>query len=117
MATFLFEEGYAKPKRVHPAHMKKQLLNNVVDGMAVTRPQAIVAELPISATSYESGYRKVTWRAFANAVNGAAWWLTKEFGPGKDFQTLAYMGWNDIRYTVLILGAVKAGYKVRVLKT
>lgn len=113
MATLLFQEGHVKEqKSAHAVHLKKQLSNNIIDGMAATRPQAIFAELPISSISFEAGYRRVTYRVLANAINGAAWWLTKELGPGKDFQTLSYMGWNDIRYVVLILGAVKAGYKV-----
>ena len=31
------------------------------------------------------------------------------------FETLAYIGPNDLRYNVLILGAVKAGYKVSLM--
>lgn len=113
MATLLFEEGHAEPKPVQSAYLKKQLLNNVVDGMAATRPKALFAELPVSPTNFEAGYRKVTYRALANAINGAAWWLIRKLGgPGKDFQTISYMGWNDIRYVIFLLGAVKAGYKV-----
>lgn len=112
MATIAFPEGFAELRPAHPVHLRKQLLNNVVDGMAQIRPQTLFAELPTSPTSFEAGYRKVTYRAFANAINGAAWWLTKELGPGKDFEALPYMGWHDIRYAILLLGAVKAGYKV-----
>ncbi|KAI9842652.1 MAG: putative NRPS-like protein biosynthetic cluster [Sclerophora amabilis] len=110
MATLQFQEGTKDPPL--PVHQRKQLLNNIVDGMANARPRALYAELPISPTSYDAGYRKVTYGALANAINGVAWWLTEKLGPGKGFQTLTYMGPNDIRYNVLILGAVKAGYKV-----
>ena len=37
---------------------------------------------------------------------------TIPLGPGKDFETLAYIGPLDVRYNALLLGAVKAGYKV-----
>ena len=51
MVTILFEEGSAEPKGAQMIHQKKRLLNNVVDGMAAIRPQALWAELPISPVS------------------------------------------------------------------
>ncbi|KAL8841961.1 MAG: hypothetical protein Q9176_002898 [Flavoplaca citrina] len=113
MATLQFsQDGESPPKLVH---RNKQLLNNIVDGTARTRPSAIYAEIPRSTHSYESGYRNVTYRALANAVNGVAWWLQQELGQGQDHQTLAYLGPNDLTYVMMILGAVKAGYKILVI--
>ena len=91
---------------------KPDILNNIVDYRAKQSPRALYAEFPVSPTSYQEGYRKITYETLANAVNGAAWWLDKTLGPSKNFDTLAYIGPNDLRYNVLILGAVKAGYKV-----
>lgn len=110
MASYVFEEGTVTPPR--PVQ-KKQLLVNVVDGLAKFQANALYAEYPYSATSYEAGYRKITYALFANAVNGLAWHLHDILGPGKDFPTLAYIGPNDLRYNALLLAAVKAGYKVR----
>ncbi|KAF7872729.1 uncharacterized protein EAF02_008800 [Botrytis sinoallii] len=114
MATILFNEGHPGPKYAQDAPTKKQLLNNIIDGMARTRPNALWAVTPISSTSYSEGFRKVTYSALANAVNGIAWWLTDQLGSGfgKDFPTICYMGWNDLRYVTMVLGAVKAGYKI-----
>jgi hypothetical protein len=91
---------------------KKRLLVHIVDELAKDRSEAIYAEYPISATTYEDGYRKITFPAFANAINGVAWWLHNTLGPGKNFETLTYIGILDLRYSAMILGAVKAGYKV-----
>jgi acyl-CoA synthetase (AMP-forming)/AMP-acid ligase II len=91
---------------------KKDILVNIVDYMARKAPRALYAEFPISPTSYKAGYRKITYGDLANAVNGVAWWLEKMLGKGRNFETLAYVGPNDMRYNVIILGAVKAGYKV-----
>ncbi|KAL8658299.1 MAG: hypothetical protein Q9226_001115 [Calogaya cf. arnoldii] len=110
MATLQFsQDGESPPK---PLNSNKQLLNHVVDGMAITRPSAVYAEVPRSFDSYELGYRRVTYRALANAINGIAWWLHHKLGPGQDHQTLAYIGPNDLTYVIMILGAVKAGYKM-----
>jgi hypothetical protein len=40
------------------------------------------------------------------------WWLHRTLGPGESFETLLYLGPNDLRHNILLLGAVKAGYKV-----
>jgi acyl-CoA synthetase (AMP-forming)/AMP-acid ligase II len=92
--------------------MKKQILATVVDGMEHAQPFALYAEYPYSPTSYEAGVRKVTYRDFANAINGLAWHLRRMLGPAEDFPTLAYIGPNDLRYAALTLACVKVGYKV-----
>ncbi|TGO33876.1 hypothetical protein BHYA_0223g00080 [Botrytis hyacinthi] len=114
MTTILFNEGHPGPKYAQDAPTKKQLLNNIIDGMARARPNALWAVIPISSTSYSEGFRRVTYSALANAVNDIAWWLTDQLGSGfgKDFPTICYMGWNDLRYVTMVLGAVKAGYKI-----
>ena len=85
---------------------------NLVDKRAELTPDAIYSEYPVSTSSYDEGYRQITYKDFANAINGAARWLVDTLGPGKDFETLAYIGPNDVRHPSLILAAVKAGYKV-----
>ena len=109
MATLQFSEGIDSPKCLH---RRKQLLPNIIDGMANTRPWATYAETPRSLTTYDAGYRKITYGAFANAINGVAWLLEKHLGRSIAHETLAYIGPNDLGYIVMILGAVKAGYKV-----
>lgn len=64
MATLQFSEGTNAPTAIH---QRKQLLPNLVDGMARTRPGAIYAETPLSPTTYDKGYLKITYRALANA--------------------------------------------------
>ncbi|EIT74140.1 hypothetical protein BDV35DRAFT_403939 [Aspergillus flavus] len=90
---------------------RTQLLPHIVDHYAKVKPEAIYAEYPISLMTYEDGYRPITFRLFANAINGIAWWLTEKLGPGNG-EILAYVGPNDLRYPALVLGAVKAGYRM-----
>lgn len=99
---------------IHHEGLGKQLLNNIVDGAARTTPDSVYAELPRSPVDLSQGFRQVTYREFANAINGIAWWLHNSLGPSKAFETLTYIGPNDLRHNVLLLGAVKVGYKVRV---
>ena len=80
--------------------------------MAKDEPEMPYAELPLSSTSFDEGFRKVSYRDLSNAINGMAWWMNRSIGPGKNFETLTYLGPNDLRHIILLLGAVKAGFKV-----
>ncbi|CAG8951144.1 hypothetical protein HYFRA_00006542 [Hymenoscyphus fraxineus] len=92
---------------------KKEVLTNIVDFMAKNHPQALFAEFPVSPTSYDAGFHKITYGSLANAVNAAAWWLHESLGgTGSNFETIGYMGVNDPRYNIMVLAAVKAGYKL-----
>lgn len=92
----------------------EELLPTIVDHHAALHPDKVYAEYPISPTSYAEGYRKITCRDLANAVNGIAGWLLEHLGPGAG-EKLTYMGPNDLRYTALAVGALKAGYCVWVV--
>lgn len=103
---------YRMVKEGLPVPGEKKLLNNMVDYLALAKPQAPFAEYPKSPTTYSAGFQKINYATFANAVNGIAWWLKDNLGPSTSFETLAYIGPNDLRYNALVLGAVKVGYKV-----
>ncbi|KAJ5263339.1 NRPS-like enzyme [Penicillium angulare] len=81
----------------------------LIDHYVKTKPDAIYAEYPINPTSYDEGYRKITYKSFGNAVNGLAKFLVESLGPGNG-EVLAYVGPNDIRYPALVVGALKSGY-------
>ena len=99
-------------KPTHFDRPSKELLNNVVDRIARVTPDLVYAELPKSPVDLSQGFRQVTYRQFANAIDGMAWWLRDKLGLSETFETLTYIGPNDLRYNLLLLGAVKAGYKV-----
>ncbi|KAJ5717801.1 NRPS-like enzyme [Penicillium malachiteum] len=88
---------------------RTQLIPNLVDHYAATKPDALYAEYPTNPMGYEDGYKKITYKAFANVINGLAHWLTETLGRGNG-EVLCYVGPNDLRYPALVLGAVKTGY-------
>ena len=101
------EQASCNPRRTG------DLVPNIVDQRAKHEPDMLYAEYPVSTLSYEDGYRRISYRDFANTVNGVAWWLQDVLGrPERDFEALAYIGPNDLRYPAFILGAAKAGYMV-----
>lgn len=92
---------------------RTQLLPNLIDHYAKTKPTAIYAEYPVNPMSYDQGYRQISYKSFSNVINGLAKWLTESLGPGNG-EVLTYVGPNDLRYPSLVMGAVKAGYCVRI---
>jgi hypothetical protein len=97
------------------SNWQDELTPNIVDHLAKILPNSPYALYPNSPFTYDDGYRTVTYNDFANAVNGLAWWLHESLGPSENFDVLAYIGPNDVRYTALLLGAIKAGYVVSLL--
>ena len=85
---------------------------HMVDRLARGKPDGVYGMWPVAAASYEAGFRTVTYAQFPNVVNGLAWWITDQLGPGWDNEVIAYLGPNDLRLTALVLSAVKAGYTV-----
>lgn len=92
----------------HPqVRLIADLIPTLVDKRAALTPHNVYAEYLVSPQTYDQGYRRILFTNLANAVNGNAWWLHRTLGPSHSFETLAYIGPNDIRYPAIILGAVK----------
>jgi acyl-coenzyme A synthetase/AMP-(fatty) acid ligase len=78
--------------------------------MAVDEPNKAIASIPIGS-EIEDGFRDISARMMADAVNRAAWFLEVELGRCDDFQTICYLGPSDLRYPILLSAAAKVGYK------
>lgn len=92
----------------------RRLYVHVVDETARAEPDGTWIYAPRSSVARD-GWRAITWRQHANAVNRTANWLVERLGKPvpKSFPSLAYVGPNDARYLVLFAAGVKAGYQVR----
>ncbi|KAK4939716.1 hypothetical protein LTR28_009304, partial [Elasticomyces elasticus] len=88
-----------------------RLLPMLADQLAAEDPQKIYASVA-KTTNVADGFRDITILDFTNAVNFMAWWLEEHFGRSDSFETIAYMGVSDIRYSVIFYAAVKCGYKL-----
>lgn len=88
------------------------MLPHVVDRLAKERPDTVYGLWPVAPASYDAGFLTITYAKLANVINGLAWFLVEQLGPGKDHEVLAYVGPNDVRLSALGLGAIKAGYAV-----
>ena len=56
----------------------------------------------------------MSFKQLAHAVNYVAWWMEDLVGHAEKFPTIAYTGISDLRYGVMMIAAIKAGYTVSV---
>jgi acyl-coenzyme A synthetase/AMP-(fatty) acid ligase len=59
------------------------------------------------------GYRTLTWRQYADAINKVACWLDEQLGQSYDNDTVAYLGPADARYAIILPAVIKTNRKVR----
>lgn len=106
MATIAMN-GSSKPKR------ERRLMPHIIDRIAKEDPTREAFSVPRSENP-KDGWKVVTFKDYANAVNRVAHRIVERCGtpPSGSFPTIAYIGPNDARYVVLLVGAIKAGYKV-----
>lgn len=92
------------------AQHHSRLLIRLIDETAERTPEAIL--IRYAGPDWETaGYKTITWKQLAGAVNKAAYWLDERLGVGRTY-TIAYLGPNDARYYFLLGGAIKTRRRV-----
>ncbi|KAI3530550.1 L-aminoadipate-semialdehyde dehydrogenase [Colletotrichum filicis] len=86
---------------------------SIIDERATYEPNLTCFSTPYTSEPRD-GWRIVTYRDFANAINYIAHFLLDNCGvPAPNtFPTIAYIGPNDARYCIMTVACIKAGYKV-----
>ena len=92
------------------------LLPHFTKQNAQADPNGVFARVP-AGTKYTDGYKDVSKLQFHNAINHTAALIRNNLGGGKDFETLAYIGPGDLRYSIIVVAGMKAGYKVRLFSS
>ncbi|TIC99604.1 Non-canonical non-ribosomal peptide synthetase FUB8 [Colletotrichum higginsianum] len=90
----------------------QRTLPAIVDERAIYEPEKTCFSTPYTSEPRD-GWRKVSYKVFANAINYVAHVILENCGrPAPDtFPTIAYIGPNDARYAIMMVAAIKAGYK------
>ncbi|GES60228.1 lovastatin nonaketide synthase [Aspergillus terreus] len=86
-------------------------LFEVVDQLAAKRPHGLWVKAAASVNGHLS-WNDITWSQLATAVNYGAYWMEARLGPPAENEPVAYMGVGDIRCPIMILAAMKTGYKI-----
>lgn len=95
------------------AGWQENLLTQVIDRLGQSRPDAVYGKWVSGSSTVAISYAEL-----AKIINGSAIWLVKEPGPCRQEPeriVLTYFGPNDVRYSALVLAAIKAGYVVRMI--
>lgn len=90
----------------------ERLVVHAVDELAARTPDRIYATVSKSRYDLEQGFRDITIRQLANAVNVASWFIHERTGASKDFEVIAYLGVSDLRYAFYTFAAIKTGHVV-----
>lgn len=92
-------------------HYGERLLPQALDEHSRNDPARVYASIARSL-DLAQGFRDVTMREMACAVDSIAWWLEARIGKSEKFETLAYMGVSDLRYPIFCLAGMKCGWQV-----
>lgn len=69
----------------------KRLIPQILDGLASSEPNRIIYSVATSS-DISQGFREVSARAFAKAVDKTAWLLHNQIGQSLTIQTVGYIG-------------------------
>ncbi|KAE9369012.1 acetyl-CoA synthetase-like protein [Stipitochalara longipes BDJ] len=89
----------------------QRLLPKIIDFNAEAHPTKLYAIFPKSEL-LSDGFYEFTYKQFADSINHISWWLDESLGKSQSFDTIAYIGPKDIRYSILAVAAIKTHRKV-----
>lgn len=69
----------------------KRLIPQILDNLASTEPDRIIYSIANFADGAH-GFRQISARTFAKAVDKTAWWLHDQVGKPTSIQTVGYIG-------------------------
>ncbi|KAK8164826.1 hypothetical protein BKA80DRAFT_326953 [Phyllosticta citrichinensis] len=88
----------------------EKTLTRRVDDIANSDPGRTWVTVPLTNDVYGE-WKDITFGELRQAIDGLARWIEEKIGVGKDRDTVAYLGINDVRYTVVILAMMKTNRK------
>ncbi|KAM0490540.1 hypothetical protein ACHAP8_011445 [Fusarium lateritium] len=94
-------------------HSENSVLIKLIETIATEDPRRPFALIP-SSDKAQDGWKPLSFLQLNNAINYLAYSLSNTITRSPDheeFPTVAYMGSNDIRYTIILLACIKAGFK------
>ncbi|CAK46842.1 hypothetical protein CBS115989_1281 [Aspergillus niger] len=86
-----------------------RLLPDILDYYAHDEPDRVFAAIP-KTKSVTDGFKDISVKKMATAVDHMAWWLERAFDGVSRKTTLAYIGPPDLRYPILLLALMKCGW-------
>ncbi|KAI9820172.1 MAG: putative NRPS-like protein biosynthetic cluster [Pycnora praestabilis] len=104
------EQSLPSRSKASASNYGKRLLPTLLDDTAHANPEKPFASIPRTSNPAD-GFKDVTYRQVANAINREAWWLQEQLGRSQKSETLTFVGLNDLRYLFIAFACAKVGYK------
>ena len=77
---------------MHPStEYGKRLIPHILDSLASAEPDRIIYSVATFSDN-SHGFRHISARTFAKAVDKTAWWLRNQIGRPTSIQTVGYIG-------------------------
>ncbi|KAL5398579.1 hypothetical protein PMIN04_002250 [Paraphaeosphaeria minitans] len=89
----------------------KRLMPVMVDEIAAETPDRVCFSIP-RTIDLKAGFHDITFQTFANAINKTATFIEREIGRSSMFETVMYMGLQDVRHFIVLFALMKTGHKV-----
>ncbi|KAF2094210.1 acetyl-CoA synthetase-like protein [Rhizodiscina lignyota] len=89
-----------------------RLLPVVVDEVARKDPSRVWASVPKEGTTIANGFRDITFKNLAAAINHLCWHLGPKLGQSTNYTTVAYFGPADPSWHIVMLSLAKLGFKL-----
>ncbi|PYH88724.1 acetyl-CoA synthetase-like protein [Aspergillus ellipticus CBS 707.79] len=98
---------------LHGGECGKRLIPHIIDATARATPDVECFSVPRTDNQPRDGWKPVSWAQVPHAVDYVAHMLVQQGGhpPAGSFPTVAYIGREDPRYPIFVVGAIKAGYQ------
>jgi len=97
---------------LEPSHYGQRLIPTLVDDIAQSDPERVYVSIARS-TDLQDGFRDISYRVFAQAVDRCSWLIERELARSPSFETITYIGPVNLLYQIIVLAAAKTGHKVR----
>ncbi|KAJ9646719.1 hypothetical protein H2204_000411 [Knufia peltigerae] len=88
----------------------KRLLPQAVDFIAQTDPKRVFLTFHTGGDDYRQGWEHLNFEQLAKAVDWTAWWIQRTIGTSTEAEVLAYMGTQDVRYSIFTIASLKTGH-------
>jgi len=80
----------------------RRLVPRIIDDNATAQPGRVCFSIP-RCEALQAGFRDITWRMYADAVNKTAHFIEKEIGRSDSFETVMYLGFPDLRTFIVLV--------------
>ncbi|KAJ0312581.1 hypothetical protein Brms1b_007945 [Colletotrichum noveboracense] len=92
--------------------VEQRLIPQALADALAEKPDRTWVSYAISNNIAQDGFRNITIRQLATAVDRLAWYIDDNIGKSSDFETVMYYGLADVRYIITLIAGIKTGHRV-----